>query len=110
MPAEELGCSMPHQTEASPWRNQLRSWIPIAAPARREPADGSEPPLRPVFGFEPRWYHNRCGVQFTERWHADPEYRRRTLLLMRAALNQAFPDFEQWSGPLQRDVVTIAGC
>ena len=92
------------------YRTQLRSWIPIAAPARREAADGSEAPLRPVFGFEPRWYHVRCGVEFGERWHTDLEYRRQTLLAMRAELNRAFPEFEQWSGPLERDVETIAGC
>ncbi len=93
-----------------PYRTQLRSWIPIAAAARREAADGSEALLRPVFGFEPRWYHVRCGVEFSERWHTDPEHRRRTLLAMRAELNRAFPEFEQWSGPLERDVATIAGC
>jgi hypothetical protein len=89
---------------------QLRSHIPIAAPARREAADGTEAPLRVVLGFEPRWFHVRCGVEFGERWHRDPEYRRDTLLSMRAELRCAFPDTHQWSGEEARDVNTIAGC
>ena len=89
---------------------QLRSFIPIAAPARREAADGTEPRLRPVLGFEPRWFHVRCGIDFSEPWHRDPLYRRQTLLAMRAALQHAFPATQQWSGPEARDVNTIAGC
>ncbi|MCE5309508.1 MAG: hypothetical protein LLG20_17840 [Acidobacteriales bacterium] len=89
---------------------RLRSWIPIAAAARREAADGSEARLRPVFGFEPRWYHVRCGVDFTERWHTDPEYRRQTLVAMRGELRRAFPRFEQWGRPEAQDTETIAGC
>jgi hypothetical protein len=88
----------------------LRSHIPIAAPARREAADGTEAPLRVVLGFEPRWFHVRCGVEFGERWHRDPEYRRDTLLSMRAELRRAFPGAHQWSGEEARDVNTIAGC
>lgn len=89
---------------------QLRSHIPIAAPARREAADGSEARLRPVLGFEPRWFHLRCGIDFSEPWHRDPLHRRRTLLAMRAELQCAFPATRQWSGPEARDINTIAGC
>jgi hypothetical protein len=89
---------------------QLRSHLPIAAPARREAADGTEPPLRVVLGFEPKWFHTRCAVDFGERWHREPAYRRATLLAMRAELQRAFPDTDQWSGDEARDVNTIAGC
>ncbi|MBI4893815.1 MAG: hypothetical protein HY821_24575 [Acidobacteria bacterium] len=89
---------------------QLRSWIPIAAPARREAADGSEAPLRVVLGFEPTWFHRRCGVDFGRRWHEDAEYRRATLVEMRADLRKSFPETDQWSGAEARDVNTIAGC
>lgn len=89
---------------------QLRSTIAIAAPARREAADGTEAPLRPVLGFEPTWFHARCGIDFSEPWHRDPAYRRQTLLTMRAELQRAFPESQQWSGPEARDVNTIAGC
>lgn len=88
---------------------QLRSHIAIAAPARREAADGTEAHLRPVLGFEPRWFHLRCGIDFSERWHRDPLYRRETLRTMRAELQRAFPATQQWSGPEARDINTIAG-
>lgn len=89
---------------------QLRATIGIAAPARREAADGSEEALRVVLGFEPRWYHVRCGVDFGPRWHDDPSYRRETLVAMRAELQRAFPTAHQWRGDEARDVNTIAGC
>lgn len=89
---------------------QLRSCLPIAAPARREAADGSEEPLRVVLGFEPKWFHVRCGINFGERWHRDPAHRRGALLIMRAELQRAFSGITQWSGDQERDVNTIAGC
>lgn len=89
---------------------QLRATIGIAAPARREAADGTEEALRIVLGFEPRWYHVRCGVDFGLRWHAEPAYRRETLLLMRDQLRRSFPEAAQWQGDEAHDVNTIAGC
>jgi hypothetical protein len=44
---------------------KLRNHIPIASPARREPADGSESPMRVSLGFEPGWYSRRCTVDFS---------------------------------------------
>ena len=70
---------------------QLRSYIAPAAPATRAPCDGSEGPLRVEYGFTPRWYRARCGVDFSERWHTDALYRASTVLRMRAALHEAFP-------------------
>lgn len=87
---------------------QLRAHIGIAAPARREPAGGSESPLRAVYGFEPRWFHARLGVDFGERWHADPLYRRATLEEMRDELRRALPGIDQWDDAA-RCVNTIAG-
>ncbi|MCX6623362.1 MAG: hypothetical protein NTY38_20310 [Acidobacteria bacterium] len=89
---------------------QLRSFIPIAAPARREAADGSEAALRLVLGFEPTWFSERCGADFSARWHRDPLYRRQSLERMRDELNRAFPWSSQWRGPAARDLHTIAGC
>jgi hypothetical protein len=89
---------------------QLRSAIPIAGPARREMTDGSEARLRPVLGFEPRWFHARCGVDFSSRWHRDPEYRRETLVRMWRELRRAFPAATQWEGPEERHTWTIGGC
>jgi hypothetical protein len=89
---------------------QLRSYIPIAGPARREAADGTESPLRPVLGFEPRWFRERCEVDFSARWHCDPHYRAGTLERMLAELRRRFPSAAQWQGPQERHTWTIGGC
>ena len=65
---------------------KLRNHIPIASPARREPADGTEPPFRVSLGFEPAWFARRCEVKFTEQWHRDPDYRYGTLKAIKAEL------------------------
>lgn len=69
----------------------LRNHIPLAAPATREPTDGSEPFLRVSLGFTPRWYRSRLGIDFSEPWHHDPVYRYETLLQMKELLHDLFP-------------------
>ncbi len=71
--------------------HQLRSYIAPGAPARRCPCDGAEPALRVEFGFTPRWYRTALGIDFSERWHLDPAYRRETVVAMRCELNRRFP-------------------
>ena len=56
--------------------DELVSYIALSAPATRRPGTGDEPFLRPEFGFTPKWYRDAVGVDFGERWHLDPEYRR----------------------------------
>ncbi|MCP4645619.1 MAG: hypothetical protein GY851_34560, partial [bacterium] len=73
------------------FEHQLRSYIAPAAPATRTPCDGTEPELRVEFGFTPKWYRESCGVDFSERWHLDPLYRREALVAMRRELNRRFP-------------------
>jgi hypothetical protein len=58
---------------------KLRNHIPISGPARREPADDTESAMRVSLGFEPAWFRQRCGVDFSERWHTVPFYRYETL-------------------------------
>lgn len=82
----------------------------MGAPARREPADGTESPLRVVLGFEPAWFHRRCGVDFSERWHRDPYYRRDALAVMRRELRRAFPNAGQWDPDQDGDLTTLSGC
>lgn len=89
---------------------RLRSYIPIGAPARREPADGTETALRVVLGFEPAWFHRRCGVDFSERWHRDPYYRHDSLAAMKRELRRAFPGARQWDPDQDGDLATISGC
>ena len=88
---------------------QLRSHIPISAPARREPADGTESPLRVSLGFTPQWFHQRCGVDFSRRWHTDPRYRHETLLVMKRELHRAFPEVPEWSSSSADDTWTLSG-
>lgn len=75
---------------------QLRNFIPVGGPARREPADGTEAYVRPSIGFEPDWYHQRVGIDFRERYHFDPFYRYESLDQMKAELIQRFPRIPNW--------------
>jgi len=88
---------------------KLRNHIPIASPARREPADGTEPPLRVSLGFVPGWFTRRCEVSFSDRWHRDPGYRCGTLKAMKAELHRAFPSVPYWDPDNDQDLATISG-
>jgi hypothetical protein len=57
----------------------LISYIAPGAPATRRPAAGGEARLRPEIGFTPLWYRTALGIDFGERWHTDPAYRRDTV-------------------------------
>ena len=70
---------------------QLISYIAPGAPATRRPATGSEPHLRPEIGFTPKWYRTALGIDFGERWHNDPAYRRESVVAMRGELRRRFP-------------------
>ncbi len=70
---------------------QLRNHIPLAGPATREPCDGSESRLRVSMGFTPRWYHDRLGIDFDQKWHLDPEYRYASMVNMKELLHAKFP-------------------
>ena len=70
---------------------QQISYIPPAAPARRRPALGNEPFMRPEIGFTPKWFHKALGIDFGERWHKEPGYRRESVIAMRAAIRKRFP-------------------
>jgi hypothetical protein len=88
---------------------QLRNHIPIAGPARREPVDGTESPMRVSLGFEPMLYSQRCGIDFSERWHSDPVYRHATLVKMKTELHRAFPTVTYWDVNRADDTWTISG-
>ena len=79
-------------TEQAVGSIQLKSYIAPGAPATRTPCDGTEPPLRVEYGFTPRWFRERCQVDFSEHWHLDPEYRAEGLDRMRRLLRRTFPD------------------
>ncbi|MBI5031721.1 MAG: hypothetical protein HZB51_14420 [Chloroflexi bacterium] len=88
---------------------QLRNHIPIAGPARREAADGTEAPMRVSLGFEPAWFHTRCGVEFDERWHTDPVYRHDSLVACKRELKRAFPSIDYWDALSDADMWTLSG-
>ncbi len=70
---------------------QLISYIAPAAPATRRPATENLPFLRPEIGFTPKWYHKALNIDFGEKWHSNPNYRRQTRILMVKKLNKRFP-------------------
>jgi hypothetical protein len=72
---------------------QLLYYIPLSAIPGRRPADGTEPFIRPEVGFNPNWFHVRCGIDFSERWHEDPDYRWETLQIMAAENDRRFPGY-----------------
>jgi uroporphyrinogen-III decarboxylase len=72
-------------------KQQLTSYIAPGAPATRRPVSGPLPYLRPEIGFTPKWYRATLGINFGEKLHTDPEYRRETRLQMYAELERRFP-------------------
>jgi len=89
---------------------KLRNHIPISGPARREPADGTESDMRVSLGFVPAWFHQRCGIDFSEKWHQDPFYRYGSLVKMKRVLCKAFPSVAYWDEDYKEDLATISGC
>ncbi len=71
-------------------KRQLISYIAPSAPATRQPARGREPFLRPEIGFTPKWYRAVTGIDFGERWHTDPAYRRQSIVKMARELKKRF--------------------
>lgn len=89
---------------------KLRNHIPISGPARREATNGTESDMRVSLGFEPDWFYQRCGVDFTERWHQNPFYRYDSLVKMKRELCKAFPSISYWNEDYKNDLATISGC
>jgi hypothetical protein len=70
---------------------QLRYYIALSAPPTRTVADGREPFMRPEPGFNPSWFHKHCGVDFSQRWHTDVEYRLQCHEAMSKEVRRRFP-------------------
>jgi len=69
---------------------QLISYIAPAAPATRRPATGEEPFFRPEIGFTPNWYRAATGIDFGQKWHCEPAYRRQMLPVMLNEIKRRF--------------------
>lgn len=70
---------------------QLKYYIAPGAPPIRTPAIGNEPFMRPEVGFNPSWFRKFCGIDFSEKWHMDTEYRLKCHEMMRREIKKRFP-------------------
>jgi len=66
--------------------------------------------MRVSLGFDPAWYHRRCGVDLSQRWHTDPYYRHDALVKMKAELCRSFPEVAYWDIQRTDDLWTLSGC
>jgi len=47
--------------------------------------------MRPEVGFNPSWFNKYCGVDFSHRWHSDPDYRLQCQRAMSEEVRHRFP-------------------
>jgi len=47
--------------------------------------------MRPEAGFNPSWFRKYCGVDFSQRWHSDPDYRLQCHRAMGDEVRRRFP-------------------
>jgi len=73
--------------------NQLRYYIALGAPPTRTPITGNEPFMRPEVGFNPSWFHEFCGIDFSEEWHTDPKVRLQGHEKMATEIKRRFPGY-----------------
>jgi len=71
--------------------HQLRYYIALGAPPTRTPADGTEPFMRPEPGFNPSWFQKHCHMDFSQKWHANPDYRLECYNRMSDEIRRRFP-------------------
>jgi len=51
--------------------------------------------------FSPDWFSHRADLDYGERWHKDPVYRRRSFVKMARLLNEEFPTLQLGGNPNQ---------
>lgn len=49
--------------------------------------------MRPEVGFNPSWFHKYCGIDFSEMWHTDVEFRMKSHETMRKEIKKRFPGY-----------------
>lgn len=72
---------------------QLKYYISLGAPPIRTIADGSESFMRPEVGFNPSWFNESCGIDFSEKWHKNPQYRLEAWEKMAGEIRKRFPGY-----------------
>ena len=71
--------------------HQLKHYIALAAPATRAPAERTDAFMRSEIGFTPAWFRTYCGIDFSRRWHEDPDHRLQAYAVMREEIRRRFP-------------------
>ncbi|MFC2084257.1 uroporphyrinogen decarboxylase family protein [Bacteroidota bacterium] len=72
---------------------KLKYYINLGAPPIRDYADSDELFMRPEVGFNPSWFHKYCGIDFSEKWHTDVEYRLQCHEKMTEEIKKHFPGY-----------------
>jgi hypothetical protein len=72
---------------------KLKYYIALGAPPIRTPATGDELFMRPEVGFNPSWFNEFCGIDFSEKWHSDAEVRMHSHERMRLEVKKRFPGY-----------------
>jgi hypothetical protein len=71
----------------------------IEAGAGGDPAEAGEQATKVHLSFSPDWFCRRMDLDYGERWHRDPPYRRESFVGMARALNAEFPDLRLGGDP-----------
>ena len=92
---------------------KLRGYISLAAPLNWEYATGNEPSLRTMMSFTTNWFTKRVGIDFSESYHNDPDYRFVSILKMKKYIRKVFPDVpyfrEHDQDGFEQECATISG-
>lgn len=86
---------------------KLKSYLALSAPGAFEPIQKMESNFPVSLGFEPLWFTNRCGVDFSEKWHNDPYYRYESCVKMNNEMKKSFPSLKSFQN--YDDFATISG-
>ncbi len=49
--------------------------------------------MRPEIGFNPSWFHEFCGIDFSEKWHTEVGFRLKCHETMRREIQKRFPGY-----------------
>jgi hypothetical protein len=74
-------------------------YIPFASALVWNRLDDGDPDLKIHVSFSPDWFTRRMGLDYGERWHKDPIYRRSSFVAMARALNTEYPDLQLGGDP-----------
>jgi hypothetical protein len=91
---------------------QIMPLVPFSSALVWRREKGSPAPLRIHMSFTPNWFADRMELDYGERWHTDPFYRRQSFVAMAQALNREFPSLKLGGDPeaLRGDLNQIYTC